>query len=81
MKPAVILAQLPEELEVADLIPLSEAATLSGLSVASLQKYAQKGRLAARKLGRDWFTTAGAVQSYLESRDTEKIPMRHRARS
>jgi Helix-turn-helix domain len=80
MKPIASPAQLSEELEVADLIPLSEAATLSGLSVASLQKYAQRGRLAARKLGRDWFTTVGAVQSYLENRQVEKIPLRHRTK-
>lgn len=52
------------------LISLKEAATLSGLSHSHLQLLARTGRLGARRLGRDWFTTAEAVAAYLA--DPEK---------
>lgn len=61
---------------VADLIPLREAAALIGLSPASLQKYAVQGRLQARKMGRDWFTTPEAARAYLESRRLDRVPNR-----
>lgn len=47
------------------LISLREAAAQSGLSDAQLRLLARKGRLAAVKLGRDWFTTPEAVAAYL----------------
>lgn len=46
------------------LISLKEAAALSGLSHTHLQWLARKGRLKARRLGRDWFTTAEDVAEY-----------------
>ena len=52
------------------LISLKEAAAFSGLSHSHLQLLARTGRLAARRLGRDWFTTAEAVAAYLA--DPEK---------
>ncbi len=52
------------------LISLKEAAALSGLSHSHLQLLARTGKLAARRLGRDWFTTAEAVAAYLA--DPEK---------
>jgi hypothetical protein len=52
------------------LISLKEAAVLSGLSHSHLQLLARTGRLAARRLGRDWFTTPEAVAAYLT--DPEK---------
>jgi hypothetical protein len=52
------------------LISLREAAALSGLSHSHLQLLARKGRLKARRLGTDWFTTPEAVAEYLN--DAEK---------
>jgi excisionase family DNA binding protein len=46
-------------------MPLSEAATRFGLSHSHLRLLARTGRLAAVKLGRDWFTTPEAVAAYL----------------
>ena len=65
---------VPDDLlEVGDLIPLRKAAALIGLSAASLQKYAVQGRLQARKMGRDWFTTPDAALAYLESRRLDRV--------
>ena len=47
------------------LISLKEAAARSGLSYSQLRFLARSGRLAAWKLGRDWFTTDEAVAAYL----------------
>ena len=52
------------------LISLKEAAVLSGLSHSHLQFLARKGRLSARRLGTDWFTTPEAVAAYVK--DAEK---------
>jgi DNA (cytosine-5)-methyltransferase 1 len=48
-----------------DLLSLREAAARSGLSASHLRLLARNGRLEARKLGRDWFTTDAAVAAYL----------------
>lgn len=48
-----------------DLISFSEAAELSGFTTRHLRHLAAEGELWARKLGRNWFTTAHAVQEYL----------------
>jgi hypothetical protein len=46
------------------LISLTEAAALSTLSVHHLRWLAQRGRIRARKIGRNWVTTAEAVAEY-----------------
>ena len=77
MKPDQFLPAVSDDLlEIGDLIPLREAAALIGLSAASLQKYAVQGRLQARKMGRDWFTTPDAARAYLESRRLDRVPNR-----
>ena len=48
-----------------DLISLSEAAKTSGFTTRHLRYLAEKGELWARKLGRNWFTTASAIEEYL----------------
>lgn len=52
------------------LISLAEAAALSGLSSGHLKHLAQKGRLRAWKIARNWVTTAAAVGEYIK--DAEK---------
>ena len=52
-------------METEDLIPLSEAAAISGLTQEHLAWLARKGRLRAKKVGRDWLTTKAAVLEYL----------------
>jgi len=56
-----------------ELISLSEAAELSGFTTRHLRLLATDGEIWARKLGRNWFTTARAVQKYL-SRDRRPGP-------
>ena len=48
-----------------DLISLSEAAKLSGLSHSHLRLLARNGQIWAKWLGRGWFTTEQAVSEYL----------------
>jgi excisionase family DNA binding protein len=56
-----------------DLISFSEAAELSGFTTRHLRYLASSGELWAKKLGRNWLTTAQAVQEYL-SRDRRPGP-------
>lgn len=59
------LASSPGPLEEGRLITLKEAAGRFGISQSHLALLARTGKLAARKLGRDWFTTPEAVAEYL----------------
>jgi excisionase family DNA binding protein len=47
------------------LLSLKEAAAQFGLSPSHLRLLARTGRLAAVRMGRDWFTTPTAVAAYL----------------
>ena len=57
---------LDREPSLADLITLSEASDLSGLSPSHLRLLVSKGDIWGKKLGRNWFTTAQAVTSYIK---------------
>ena len=48
-----------------ELISLSEAAELSGLSPDHLRRLVRKGELWGKKLGRNWVTTVHAVNEYI----------------
>jgi hypothetical protein len=48
-----------------ELIPLSRAAVISGLSHDHLRRLAGQGDLWAMKIGRNWVTTESAVREYL----------------
>jgi len=48
-----------------DFLSLREAAAKTGLSASHLRLLARTGRVSAKKLGRDWFTTEAAVVAYL----------------
>jgi hypothetical protein len=49
-----------------ELITLSQAGLLSGLSPSHLRLLVSKGDIWGTKLGRNWFTTAQAVNEYLK---------------
>ena len=51
-----------------DLISLTEAAERYGLTSTYLRQLAIKGRLKARKIGRNWVTTPSDVENYINSR-------------
>ena len=62
-----------------DLLSLREAAARSGLSASHLRLLARTGRIKAKKLGRDWFTTESAVLAYLaDGRLRAKDPYKRR---
>ena len=56
-----------------ELITLEEAAEISGFTTRHLRTLARNGNIWARKLGRNWFTTAQAVREYL-ARDRRTGP-------
>ena len=56
-----------------ELIPLTKAAELSGLSPSHLRLLVSSGEIWGKKLGRNWFTTAQAVREYL-ARDRRPGP-------
>jgi excisionase family DNA binding protein len=57
-----------DSLTVGELISLVEAAELSGFSLRYLQDIAKRGRLQAKKIGREWLTTMAAVEEYKRTR-------------
>jgi excisionase family DNA binding protein len=59
--------------ELSDLIPLSEAAKLSGLSMSQLRLLVSQGEIWGVKPGRNWYTTEQAVREYL-ARDIRPGP-------
>ncbi len=56
-----------------ELLTLSEAAGCFGYSSDYFRRLAEKGRLDARKIGRQWLTTSGAVETFLESREQRGV--------
>lgn len=64
-----------------ELIPLSEAAVVSGLTMTHLGLLARQGRLNARKIGRNWVTTRRAVKEYLgDSEARSRDPYKRKRR-
>ena len=51
-----------------DLISLAEATERYGLTATYLRQLAIKGRLKARKIGRNWVTTPADVEDYIKTR-------------
>ena len=58
--------ELDKEPSLADLITLSEASKLSGLSPSHLRLLVSRGDIWGKKLGRNWFTTEQAVTDYIK---------------
>ncbi len=56
-----------------DLLTLSQAAENYGYSGDYLRRLAEKGRLKARKLGRNWLTTSDDMQTFIESRERRGV--------
>jgi hypothetical protein len=67
--------------ELADIITLMEAGTLSGLSPHTLSQQAEKGKLRARKVGRTWITTRRCLAEYLAQHARRKAMMAHGKRA
>lgn len=59
---------LPEEADGSpQLISLKEAAEISGFTPRHIRRLAQTGKIYAKRMGRDWFTTKNSIQEYLTS--------------
>lgn len=56
-----------------DLLTLTQAAEAYGFSGDYLRRLAEKGRLQARKLGRNWLTTSDDMQTFIESRERRGV--------
>ena len=56
-----------------DLLTLGEAAQRYSYSPDYFRRLAEKGRLQARKVGRQWLTTVDAVESFLETREERGV--------
>ena len=65
-------------LTIGELRPLTELGAEGPLSYESLRKYARSGKLRARRLGYQWFSTRAAIDAYLASRHIENIPKKYR---
>ena len=59
---------MPKKPKKDELITLSQAAELYGFAANYLRKLAERGRLEAQKLGAQWVTTPGAVETFIKSR-------------
>ena len=55
------------------LLTLSQAGKRYGYSNDYLRRLAEKGRLAAQKIGHQWLTTADDVKTFLESREKRGV--------
>jgi hypothetical protein len=56
-----------EQTRIVELISLSEAAEISGLSNSHLRLLVRRGDIWGKRMGRDWFTSIKAVNEYLSS--------------
>jgi hypothetical protein len=71
----------PEDIDpltVGELQPLKELGGEGPLSYESLRKYARSGKLRARRLGYQWFSTRAAINEYLANRSAENVPKKYR---
>lgn len=50
-----------------ELLSLTEAAEIAGVETATLRRAALDGRLAARKLGKQWVVTRGNLDKWMKS--------------
>jgi len=60
-----------------ELIPLNQAAEVSGLSPDHLRRLVRTGELWGRKVGRNWVTSMEAVRKYL-ARDRKPGPKKQK---
>jgi hypothetical protein len=61
-----------------EVIPLNQAADISGLSSDHLRRLVREGELWGMKIGRNWVTSVKAVREYL-ARNRKPGPKPHKA--
>ena len=57
--------QTPLERRTEDLISVTEAARISGLTTSFIRRLLRTGRVEGIKISRNWLTTEGAIRAYL----------------
>jgi hypothetical protein len=67
-----------DPLTIGELRTLKELGEEGPLSYESLRKYARVGKLRARRLGFQWFSTRAAIDAYLAHRHIENVPKKYR---
>ena len=71
--------QLPvDPLTVGELRTLKELAQEGLLAYSTLRQHALNGRLQARRMGFQWFSTKAAIQVFLRERQSEHVPKKYR---
>ena len=56
------------------MISLRDASKICDLSPDHLRRLAEQGKLNAKKIGRNWITTKGAITEYMEKRKPRGRP-------
>lgn len=56
-----------------ELITFSQAGEIYDFSTNYLRELASRGRLQAKKIGHQWLTTPGDVESYIKSRKVRGV--------
>ena len=59
---------MPKKPKKDEMITFVQAVEMYGFTVDYFQKLARRGRLKARKIGVQWFTTPGDVEEFIKSR-------------
>lgn len=57
-----------------NLISLTEAAGICGLSPDHLRRLSEQGKLKAQKIGRNWVTTKQALTDYMDNKNPRGRP-------
>ena len=67
-----------DPLDVGELRPLKELAEEGLLAYSTLRQHALNGRMRARRLGYQWFSTKAAVELFLHERQSKHVPKKYR---
>ncbi|MEN9935877.1 MAG: hypothetical protein RLZZ387_2456 [Chloroflexota bacterium] len=68
----------PDPLTVGELITLKELASEGLLAYSTLRQHARSGRLRAKRMGFQWFSTRAAIEAFLRERQSEHVPKKYR---
>ncbi|MCG8351368.1 MAG: helix-turn-helix domain-containing protein [Chloroflexales bacterium] len=67
-----------DPLTVGELQTLKELAQDGLLAYSTLRQHARSGRLRAKRMGHQWFSTQTAVEQFLRERQAKHIPKKYR---
>ncbi|MFV9506137.1 MAG: hypothetical protein AB4911_16420 [Oscillochloridaceae bacterium umkhey_bin13] len=67
-----------DPLTVGELQPLKDLAAEGILAYSTLRQHARSGRLRARRMGFQWFSTKAAIEAFLQDRQSKHVPKKYR---